>query len=106
MRVHGSRYTTRGLPLSNRRVLEGAFREAPGLTLSAGSSEMMLQIVAGHVLEGRADEEERDDPDSVKGQLRAAVREALAALARPVDPHEPPVMHGADSPAWAVLCEL
>jgi alkylation response protein AidB-like acyl-CoA dehydrogenase len=48
-RVHGSAYAARGLPSGSRRVLESAFREAPGLTLSAGTSEMMLQIVAGGV---------------------------------------------------------
>jgi alkylation response protein AidB-like acyl-CoA dehydrogenase len=33
-------------------VLEAAYREAPGLTLAAGTSEMMLEIVANLVLDG------------------------------------------------------
>jgi alkylation response protein AidB-like acyl-CoA dehydrogenase len=33
-------------------VLEAAYREAPGLTVSAGTSEMMLNIVASLALDG------------------------------------------------------
>lgn len=104
-RVHGSTYSARGLPPPNRRVLEAAFREAPGLTFSAGTSEMMLQIVAGPVLDGRANDE-RDDPDAMDTQLRGTFRDALASVARPVDPHETPAVHGAESPAWELLRRL
>lgn len=104
-RVHGSTYTARGLPAAQVRVLEAAFREAPGLTISAGTSEMMLQIVAGFVLDGRT-HDDRDDPDAVETQLRGTLRDALATVPRPVDPHAPPATHGADSPAWSVLLQL
>ncbi len=32
------------------QILDSAFREAPGLTLSAGTTEMMLEAIANHVL--------------------------------------------------------
>lgn len=38
-------------PAAAVRTLEAAFREGPGLTLSAGTSEMMLQIVASLALD-------------------------------------------------------
>ncbi|BCJ50679.1 hypothetical protein Asp14428_21540 [Actinoplanes sp. NBRC 14428] len=45
-------------PLPERRaaVLEAAYREAPGLTVAAGTSEMMLEIVASLALDGLAKE--------------------------------------------------
>ena len=68
----------------------------------------MLQIVAGSVLDGgaNADRDDRDDPDAVETQLRGALRDALATVPRPLDPHEPPATHGANSPAWPVLLQL
>lgn len=43
--VHGFGYARAWLPPDRIDVLEAAYREAPGLTLSAGTSEMMMQII-------------------------------------------------------------
>ena len=40
------------LPARPAAVLEAAYREAPGLTIAAGTSEMMLEIVASLALDG------------------------------------------------------
>jgi alkylation response protein AidB-like acyl-CoA dehydrogenase len=53
--------------------LEAAYREAPGLTLSAGTSEMMLELVAGSGLPIAIDEE------PLARELRQAVRGVAAA---------------------------
>ena len=103
--VHGSAYAARALPSASRRVLESAFREAPGLTLSAGTSEMMLQIVAGSSLDGERPATNGEAAD-VNEELRAALRNALDAVPKPTDPHAPPASHGADSPAWPVLLKF
>ena len=102
--VHGGAYSLRRLSRSARRALEAAFREAPGLTLSAGTSEMMLQIVVGGLAAG--DERTQADDDDVGRELREAVRTALASVSVPLDPHVPAVSHGADSPAWPSLRRL
>jgi alkylation response protein AidB-like acyl-CoA dehydrogenase len=104
--VHGSGYGAGRLPAASARVLESAFREAPGLTLSAGTSEMMLQIVAGSALDDEGDTANGGDPDDVHAELRAALRNAFAAAPKGTDPHAPPVSHGADSPAWPVLLKF
>lgn len=52
-------------------VLDSAYREAPGLTLSAGTSEMMLELVAGSGL--------RDPDEPLAAELRAAVRAVATA---------------------------
>jgi alkylation response protein AidB-like acyl-CoA dehydrogenase len=44
--IHGPGYTDHGLSDADAKVLEAAYREAPGLTLSAGTSEIMLELVA------------------------------------------------------------
>ncbi|MEV6032888.1 acyl-CoA dehydrogenase family protein [Nonomuraea sp. NPDC052116] len=44
--VHGLGYTLRALADEQATVLEAAYREAPGLTLSAGTSQIMLELVA------------------------------------------------------------
>lgn len=44
--LYGGGYRSRDLPLGERAVLEAAYREAPGLTLSAGTSQIMLEVVA------------------------------------------------------------
>lgn len=100
-------WAARALPRAGGRVLESAFREAPGLTLSAGTSEMMLQIVAGSAFD-EEDETSRDEGsgEDVQAELRAALRNALAALPKETDPHAPPASHGADSPAWPVLVKF
>jgi alkylation response protein AidB-like acyl-CoA dehydrogenase len=61
-------------------VLESAYREAPGLTLSAGTSEMMLELVAGSGLPIP----DADEP--VAAELRAAVR----AVAQAYDERDAP----------------
>jgi alkylation response protein AidB-like acyl-CoA dehydrogenase len=53
-------------------VLEAAYREAPGLTLSAGTSEMMLELVASGLPLPDADE-------PLAAELRAAVRAVATA---------------------------
>ncbi|GIH27834.1 acyl-CoA dehydrogenase [Acrocarpospora phusangensis] len=45
--VHGPGYGGRDLGDPEAALLESAYREAPGLRLSAGTSEIMLQIVSG-----------------------------------------------------------
>ena len=67
--------------------LEAAYREAPGLTLSAGTSEVMLELVAGSGLRRPADEE------PLARQLRAAVRAVAAAP-------------GPEAGRWRELAEL
>jgi alkylation response protein AidB-like acyl-CoA dehydrogenase len=42
----------RPLPAAAARTLEAAYREAPGTTVSAGSTQMMLQIIANLALDG------------------------------------------------------
>jgi alkylation response protein AidB-like acyl-CoA dehydrogenase len=39
------------LPTADDRVLEAAFREAPGVTMAGGTSNMMLQIISSLALE-------------------------------------------------------
>jgi alkylation response protein AidB-like acyl-CoA dehydrogenase len=55
--VHGSDYRARDLAPAGARVLESGFREAPGLTLSAGTSEMMLELVASSLAGGSREED-------------------------------------------------
>ena len=86
------------------RVLDSAYREAPGLTLSAGTSEVMLQIVSGAALEG--DGALPEEPDEIRRELRAALRTALEGAPVVTDPHAAPAAHGRSSPAWAVLLRL
>ena len=44
--VHGLGYAVHDLPGASLALLEAAYREAPGLTLSAGTSQIMLELVA------------------------------------------------------------
>jgi alkylation response protein AidB-like acyl-CoA dehydrogenase len=67
--------------------LEAAYREAPGLTLSAGTSEMMLELVAGAGVPMTPDEE------PLARELRQAVRAAAAA-------------HDSADALWADLASL
>ncbi len=64
--------------------LEAAYREAPGLTLSAGTSEMMLELVAGSGLP-LPDAEPGADEEVLARQLRQAVRGVLGGS----DPDHP-----------------
>lgn len=73
--VHGLGH---GLPPASASLLESAYREAPGLTLSAGTSEMMLEIVSSSGLQEAPGTAE---PDAVQQRLREAVRTRLAAAA-------------------------
>jgi len=59
-------------------VLDSAYREAPGLTLSAGTSEMMLELVASGLPLSDSDE-------PLAAELRAAVR----AIAKAYDERDP-----------------
>jgi alkylation response protein AidB-like acyl-CoA dehydrogenase len=89
--------------LADEPVLEAAYREAPGLTLSAGTSEVMLQIVASATGDGVPEE---PDADEVRHELRRALRNALAAVPAELDVHAPPASHGAGAPAWPALLRL
>ncbi len=55
--VHGAGYALRTLPAPRARLLEAAYREAPGVTLAAGTSQIMLEIVAGSINAGGVREE-------------------------------------------------
>ncbi|MFF8393074.1 acyl-CoA dehydrogenase family protein [Streptomyces sp. NPDC016172] len=44
--THGLGYASHDLAPADAALLESAYREAPGLTLSAGTSQMMLELVA------------------------------------------------------------
>ena len=84
------------------RVLEAAYLEAPGLTISAGTSEVMLRIVASTVLEdGYAPES--PETDDMARRLRAGIRDLLTDVPVPGDPHAPAADHGRNAPAWAAL---
>lgn len=74
-RVHGLGH---GLSPASASLLESAYREAPGLTLSAGTSEMMLEIIASS---GLQEAPAAAEPDAVRQRLRGAVRTRLAATA-------------------------
>lgn len=68
----------RGLPARVAQMLESAYREAPGMTLAGGTSEVMLQIIAGLALDG-LDEEKSSSahPDPLRQSLEAALRSQL-----------------------------
>ncbi|MGE5829299.1 MAG: acyl-CoA dehydrogenase family protein [Micromonosporaceae bacterium] len=98
------------VPAAAGAELDSAFREAPGVTISAGTSEMMLQIVANLALddlEREARGAAADDPDAVRGRLRAAVRSRLRPAAMLAAEGEAPLdlPAGADAAAWAALRE-
>ena len=87
-------------------VLSAAYREAPGLTISAGSSEMMLNIVAGLALD---DQRAPDTADPVRQSLRSALRRRLdtAAAGPPsVDRLRAGTPEDRDEQAWSALCAL
>ena len=82
-------------------VLEAAYREAPGLTLSAGTSEVMLQVVAGA---GSLD----PGDDLLQRQLRQALRKRLAQATTDSGPgvHDAPAPTDAGCPSWTALVDL
>lgn len=49
--VHGRGHALLGRSAADAAVLESAYREAPGVTLSAGTSQMMLELVASSAFE-------------------------------------------------------
>jgi alkylation response protein AidB-like acyl-CoA dehydrogenase len=67
-------------------LLEAAYREAPGLTFSAGASEVMLQIIADLGL----DEPEAETGDPLQERLRRKVRSRIADVP--------------DGEVWAAVC--
>ncbi|WP_063783554.1 acyl-CoA dehydrogenase family protein [Streptomyces sp. NRRL WC-3618] len=100
-------------PGARSAVLEAAYREAPGLTLSAGTSEVMLQIIASAGTQGaQGAQADRAGADPLLRQLRAAVRDRLGAavLGRDRDTaravHGPAALPGAACPGWPQLVEL
>jgi alkylation response protein AidB-like acyl-CoA dehydrogenase len=104
-RLHGLGYAARGLPEERAVVLDAAYREGPGLTVSAGTSEMMLQIIASSVLES-GEPAANPAADPIERHLSAALRAALSAVTAPADPQGPPAEYGIDAPAWSALVEL
>lgn len=79
-------------------VLEPAYREAPGTTLSAGTSEVMLEVVAGGSALAAA------PADPLAEQVRRVLRPRLAALTRrAVRPATDP---GTDGRVWSALRQL
>lgn len=91
-----------GAATPSSRILDAAYLEAPGLTISAGTSEVMLRIVASTVLEDRYAPESPETDDTAR-RLRAGLRDLLAEVPAPGDPHAPPADHGRNAPAWAAL---
>lgn len=75
--------------------LEAAYREAPGLTISAGTSEMMLELIAGSGLPSAAGDLPGLAEEPLARQLRAAVR-ALASAYDEHDEHD----ECDEAPAW------
>jgi alkylation response protein AidB-like acyl-CoA dehydrogenase len=69
--------------------IESAYREAPGLTISAGTAEMMLEVVAGSGLPTP----DGDLPGSGEEPLAREIRAAVRAIATAFDERD-------DSDAW------
>ncbi|GAB1823635.1 acyl-CoA dehydrogenase family protein [Herbidospora sp. RD11066] len=84
-------------PEGRAAILDSAYREAPGLTLSAGTSEVMLQIMAAAF-----DSIGSESSDPLVARLRAALRAGLAHVPVSSEVHGP--VDG--SQARSVLDEL
>ncbi|WP_433493615.1 acyl-CoA dehydrogenase family protein [Micromonospora sp. CA-248089] len=90
--VHGLGYHPAVLGRRRADVLEAAYREAPGLTFSAGASEVMLQIIANLAL---------DDPDPAAGGPADPMRDRLRQVMRGRLARVPVHASGADpQAAW------
>ncbi|MFF1379950.1 acyl-CoA dehydrogenase family protein [Streptomyces sp. NPDC058308] len=96
-------------PAAATSTLEAAYREAPGLTFSAGTSEMMLQIVAAGEGGGTGAASEAVE-DTLTRHLRQAIRTRFASVAARklgVDAvHGAPAVDGASCPSWPALVEI
>ena len=68
-----------GLVVAGNGRIESAYREAPGLTISAGTAEMMLEVVAGSGLPVPGGDVPGLDEEPLARALRGAVR-AIAAV--------------------------
>lgn len=90
-------------------TLKAAYREAPGLTFSAGTSEMMLQIVAAGEGGGTGAATEAVE-DTLTRHLRQAIRTRFASVAaRDIGTdavHGAPALDGASCPSWPALAEI
>jgi alkylation response protein AidB-like acyl-CoA dehydrogenase len=104
VRVHGAGYRAHRIGDDRAAILDAAYREAPGLTVSAGTSEVMLEIIAGSLNEGIAGCD--GDAGTTFGQVREAIRRALSARPAPNNPHAAPAVHSAEAPAWPALLRL
>ncbi|HEX8008721.1 MAG TPA: acyl-CoA dehydrogenase family protein [Trebonia sp.] len=73
--AHGHGYAMHRLDDGTAAVLEAAYREAPGLTLAAGTSQIMLELVASSALD-------RPDalPDPVLERITQMVRARLSGI--------------------------
>ncbi|WP_327041947.1 acyl-CoA dehydrogenase family protein [Micromonospora ureilytica] len=102
--VHHDAHTT--CPATTR-MLEAAYREAPGLTFSAGTSEVMLQIVAASDTLS-ADTDFTSVESALAKQLRKAVRDCLQEATQGLRPdvRTPLPTAGEGCPSWAPLVEL
>jgi alkylation response protein AidB-like acyl-CoA dehydrogenase len=76
--VHGTGYGLRQLDADAAAVLEAGFREAPGLTIAAGTSQIMLEVVASSALER--------GPDTSADPLLERIARALAGRLAAIDP--------------------
>ncbi|MFK4066960.1 acyl-CoA dehydrogenase family protein [Streptomyces sp. NPDC029674] len=91
-------------------LLEAAYREAPGLTFSAGTSEMMLQIAAAGEGGGTGAASEAAE-DTLTRHLRQALRtrftSVTAALGSGAEAvHGTPARDGASCPSWSALADI
>ncbi len=95
-----------GFGVAEAAAIDSAVREAPGLTISAGTSEVMLEIVAAEHSAG--DDFGRDgdlDADPTLRALRGTIRERLAGVGGPTV-LDPIADGGTSSAAWAALMPL
>ncbi|MGF1664153.1 MAG: acyl-CoA dehydrogenase [Kineosporiaceae bacterium] len=74
--------TATWVPEATRTLADAAYREAPGLTVSAGTSEMMLHTIAGTVLDGAGTGDPLEPLDAAA--RCAATRPELQGVARAV----------------------
>ncbi|MFD4631070.1 acyl-CoA dehydrogenase family protein [Streptomyces sp. NPDC058284] len=97
-------------PAAAASTLEAAYREAPGLTFSAGTSEMMLQIVAAGESGGTGAASEAAE-DTLTRHLRQALRSRFASVTAALKlgadaVHGAPAVDGTSCPGWPALVEI